>query len=90
MKPRPGVPFSWYFKGDFYSEDYGKASSLVIRKNRLPRTFHKVWYYENANNTWIKAGEWSNVATREYFGHYYGLKVFITQDLLIKHAWRIE
>jgi hypothetical protein len=90
MKPRPGVPFSWYFKGDFYSKDYGKASSLALRKTRVSRAFHKLWYYEDANITWAKAGEWSNVATREYFGRHYGLAFFRNQSLLIKHSWRIE
>ena len=90
MKPRPGVPFSWYFKGTFDSKDYEKVSSLALRKTRLSRTFHDVGYYKSSTTTWASAGEWSNVATREYLGCRFGLAFFRTQDLLIKQAWTIK
>jgi hypothetical protein len=90
MKPRPGVPFSWYFKGTYDSKDHGKVSSIRLRESRLPGYLHNVGYYKSSTTTWSKAGEWGNVVMREYFGHYYGLTFFRSQSLLINGNWRIE
>ena len=81
MKPRPGVPFSWHF---------GLHGEPCLRKKRLSRMFHNVGYYEHSTDIWTKAGEWKLAPTREYLGHYYGLALFISQDLLIKYALRCK
>ena len=83
MKPRPGVPFSWYYID-------GISSRIALRKTRLSRQFHEVDYYSWSNNVWVQRGGWSNVATREYLGRYYGLALFRSQDLLIKYVLRCK
>lgn len=87
MKPRPGVPFSWHFGGNFGEKGY---TSLVLRKRRLTREFHNTGYYEHANDVWVKTGGWTSIGPGHLGYITFGYSYLRIKNISIQGRWIIK